>query len=86
MIEISNPRIKDYLIDYKLNIIEPNFMTENDFEKIKTEIGLVLESIKYSNDKNKFLESIQNKKDYKNMSVETVELINSVTNLELERR
>ena len=83
MVDISDPKIKDYLIDYKLNIIEPNFMTENDFEKFKTEIGLVLESIKYSNDKNKFLKSIQNKKDYKNMSVDTVELINSVTNLEL---
>ena len=32
MIDISDLKIKDYLIDYKLNIIEPNFMTEKDFK------------------------------------------------------
>jgi hypothetical protein len=84
MINVSSPAMKEYIIDYKLNIIEPNFMTDDDFNKFKTEIGLVLESVKYSNDKKMFLTTIQNKMNYKNMNVDTADFIKSVVNLDLE--
>ena len=84
MVNVSSPAMREYIIDYKLNIIEPNFMTDDDFNKFKTEIGLVLESVKYSNNKNMFLTTIQNKMNYKNMNIDTADFIKSVVNLDIE--
>ena len=76
--------ILDYVPDYKLNLISPENIDANDFGKFKTQLGQVLEYIKYSKDKKKLLETIQNNDNFKEVDAETVELINEATGSKLK--
>ena len=76
MINMSDTE-KKYCLDYKLNLIEPYNMTENDFNKLKSDFGLIMNCIKFSKDKEKF-KSVLTKED--KMSKMGVELLNEITN------
>ena len=76
--------IKDRIYDYKLHLISPYEINNEDFSKLTTEMRFVLKYIKYSDDEMK-LEKAKNDIDFKKASNEAVGLINEVTNSEFEK-
>ena len=76
--------IKDRIYDYKLHLISPYEINNEDFSKLTTEMRFVLKYIKYSDDEMK-LEKAKNDIDFKKVSNEAVGLINEVTNSEFEK-
>ena len=76
--------IKDRIYDYKLHLISPYEIKNEDFSKLTTEMRFVLKYIKYSDDEMK-LEKAKNDIDFKKVSNEAVGLINEVTNSEFEK-
>ena len=76
--------VKDKIYDYKLNLISPYEINNEDFSKLTSEMRFVLKYIKYSNDEMK-LEKVKNDIDFKKVSNEAVGLINEVTNSEFEK-
>ena len=76
--------IKDRIYDYKLHLISPYEINNEDFSKLTSEMRFVLKYIKYSNDEMK-LEKVKNDIDFKKVSNEAVGLINEVTNSEFEK-
>ena len=83
MININNEIIDKYLFDYKLNIIEPYRMNNNDFKKFKTHIGLILEAIQKSNDKESFIDFVTNEDKFKSIPIEAAKIINEFSNIDL---
>ena len=76
--------VKDKIYDYKLNLISPYEINNEDFSKLTSEMRFVLKYIKYSDDEMK-LEKVKNDNDFKKVSNEAVGLINEVTNSDFEK-
>ena len=71
-----DPRIKNFVDDYKLNLITPNEI--EDFTKFASELGFVLEFIHNSDDKQRLRDIIEARKDEK-VDIRTVGMINTYT-------
>ena len=52
MFDVSNEAYRTAIPKYTLNLVSPHDLTDTDFEKFDTELGAVLEFMKYSKDKN----------------------------------
>ena len=76
--------IKDWIYNYKLHLISPYEINDEEFSKLTSEMRFVLKYIKYSDDEMK-LEIVKNDIDFKKVSNEAVGLINEVTNSEFEK-
>ena len=72
-----DPRIKQYVDDYKLNLITPDEI--RDFSKFASELGLVLEFIQNSDDKKRLRDIIETRREYQRVDVRTADLINTYT-------
>jgi len=76
-------RIKPFVQDYKVQILEPAAISDNDFIKFESELGQVMKYIKASKSKAK-LEQILNADDnYKAISRDAAMLLNILTKSEL---
>ena len=78
MFDSFDESLKEYVPNYKLNIIEPCKMTEEDFEKLDYNLAGMFELIKNSNDKKAFSDLVYNK--YNDLEPEIGELLNVVIN------
>ena len=65
--------------DYRINLIAPREMTEEDFEHLSSELKQVLRFIKHSENKKKMKETVYADNAFRVMNRESVELLNSVT-------
>ena len=83
MLDISNPIVKKYAQDYKIHIISPNEILENDLKKFSSSLREVIGCIKYSNDKNKLAAFIQDNPRM-NMEVEAARVIEVITHMKIE--
>ena len=70
--------------DYHLNLIAPSRMEKADFLKFRTDLGKVLEYIKWAEDRKKLDELVRRDDRYKRVEPESAELINAVTGSELQ--
>lgn len=78
MFDSFDESLKEYVPNYKLNIIEPYKMTEEDFKKLDYNLAGMFELIKNSNDKKAFSDLVYNK--YNDLEPEIGELLNVVIN------
>jgi hypothetical protein len=69
--------------DYKINLIEPNRMSESDFAKFQTTLAEAFEYIKYSKDKATLQQILQNNQKFHSLDRRTANLINVVTGSQL---
>ena len=65
--------------DYRINLIAPREMTEEDFEHLSSELKQVLRFIKHSENKKKMKETVYADNAFRVMNRESVELLNTVT-------
>ena len=82
MFEPFDEKLKEFVPNYKLNIIEPFKMAEEDLSKLDHNLAGLFELIKKSNNKDEFSESLFNK--YQDLNPEIYELLNVVLNAGLE--
>ena len=76
-----DPRIKQYVDDYKLNLITPGEIP--DFTKFASDLGIVLEMIQNADDKNRMHDIIKTRKEYQSVDINTVNLINTYTTVKI---
>ena len=84
MIGIKNTDILKFIPNYKINLISPYNMKDEDFDKLKSTLAEVLKYIKYSNDKDVLKKVLENDKVYESIDRETAELIRDVTGSDLK--
>lgn len=77
MFGVVDPRIKDFVNDYRLNLITPNEI--DNFEKFASELGLLLEFIHNSDDMKTLRDIMNSRKEYQSVDVNTVNMINTYT-------
>jgi len=82
LLDIKDERIKKYISNEKLNIIEPYNMNENDFVKLNNELAFLFRFIKNSGNKDNLSKLVLNS-DYREIDIKTVRLINRVTSAEI---
>jgi len=76
-------RLMQFISDYKLNIIAPIEIPDEDFSKFHSELNLALKYIKYSRDKKKLRDMVNNDTTFKSVSRKTADMINFVTSSNL---
>jgi len=84
MFSVIDKRILKYTQDYRINLIEPAAIPDEDFAKLKTELSQVFKYIKYSSDMKRLSEIIEEDDAYKSISRRTANMINTVTNSNIE--
>ena len=77
------PEILKFVSDYRVNLISPADIADEDFSKFHTELSLALKYIKYSKDKKRLRRIMQEDTAFKNVSRRTADMVNIVTNSNL---
>ncbi len=81
MMDVSDKRLIPFLNDYKLNIISATDMTEDDFGKFQTDLGLAMQIIKHQkNDADKIIE----KTNHRTIDSDAAFFIKEAAKLDLE--
>lgn len=83
MYAATDEAIMQYVPDYKVNLIAPEQMTEEEIGEFKTSLKEVMLYIKYSKDKVKLQEVTQTDKGFRNLDRQAAEVINVTTNSKL---
>ena len=84
MLLTNDSDVLKFVPDYRINLISPFNMSEEDFGKLKTNMAEVLRFIKYSKDKVALMNALESNDLYKHMDRETAELIRDVTGADVE--
>ena len=78
MMEWPDVHLKEYVQDYKIQLIDPAKIKPEEFEKLSTSLREVLEYIKYSKDKKKLRKLVENNPRM-TMEVNAARVIQAVT-------
>lgn len=84
MISTTDARLLRLIPDYKINLLFPFGIDDNDFVKFHTSLAEALKYIKYSKDEEALQNILDSDNVYKQLDRETAELINDVTGSGLE--
>lgn len=77
MLSVDDDELLSYVPNYKINLIEPAKISDEDYDKFKTDVGAVLQFIKHQSDEDGSW--IKGKTRFKHVEKEAVELINLIT-------
>lgn len=83
MFEVTDEKLLSMVPDYKINLIVPAEMNDEDFEHFTTDLREVLLFLKYLRDKKKLQEIIENNPGFHEMETKTVMMLKEVTNVNL---
>mgnify|MGYP001072871131 CR=1 FL=1 len=84
MYAAADDAVMQYVPDYKINLIAPEQMSDDEIKEFQTSLKEVMLYIKYSKDKNKLLEIAQEDPDFLSMDRQAAEVINVTTNSKLK--
>ena len=84
MYSTTDEAIMQYAPDYKVNLIAPEQMTEEEIGEFKTSLKEVMLYIKYSRDKTKLQEVTQANPSFRSLDRQAAEVINVTTNSKLK--
>lgn len=83
MLDADEETLK-FVDNYHLHLIAPAEINEEDFSKFHSELKQVMKYIKYSADKKEFKKSVEDDKDFEEISKETADLITAMTGYDIE--
>jgi hypothetical protein len=83
MFKEKDEHLMSFVSDYKLNLIAPAFLREEDCDLFHSSLKKVLLFIKYSKNKEKVKELVENDEAFHHMDREAVEVINICTGAQL---
>ena len=84
MLSTKNKRLLDFVPDYRINLIAPMYVPDEDFEKFNTDLRDVMQFIKCSKDEAKLNQLTEGNRRFSRMDPETAELINLITDSKLK--
>ena len=84
MFSVKDPRILSFVPDYRINLIAPAQIKENDMGKFRSSLREVLFYIKYSKDREQLNRLLENNPRFRNLDTEAAIVIDTITNSELE--
>ena len=79
----ADERIMKFIPNYWIHLLSPAEIQKDDFSKFRTELGIALKYIKYSDDGKELLRAAKEDPAFQNVSKATVDLINDMTNSKL---
>lgn len=80
----TDDEIMQYVPDYKVNLLAPGNMPEEEIEEFQSSLKEVLLYIKYSKDRKKLQEVTQKNKNFRNLERLAAEVIRITTNSKLK--
>ena len=80
----ADDAVMQYVPDYKINLIAPEQMSDDEIKEFKTSLKEVMLYIKYSKDKNKLQKVTQADESFQNLDRQAAEVINVTTNSKLK--
>ncbi len=81
-----DPRVLDYISDYKMNVIDPLGLDEAEIMRFRSDLRILMILMKYSDNKEKMKTIIQDEKWMKEASREAVLFSNKYFGIELEEK
>lgn len=84
MYSVTDETVMQYVPDYKVNLIAPSRMSEEEIEEFKSSLKEVMLYIKYSKDKEKLQEITQKDKNFQSLERQAAEVISVTTNSKLQ--
>ena len=84
MYAAADDAIMQYVPDYKINLIAPEQMSDDEIKELKSSLKEVMLYIKYSKDKAKLQEIAQEDPNFLSMDRQAAEVINVTTNSRLK--
>jgi len=79
MLEVRDRAIVPFVQDYRLHLIEPAAMQDEEIARFTTSLREVMLFIKYSKDKDKLFEIVNNDEKFKVLEQKAAQVINTVT-------
>ena len=79
-----DPEIMSFVQDYRIHLIEPASVSDEDFSKFATDLGAVMRFIKYSKDKVRMEEILQTDPAYRELRTSAAQVLNTCTKIGLE--
>lgn len=73
-------RVLQFVPDYKINLIAPNEISENEFGQFQSSLKEVMAYIKYANDKVKVKELVSSKSEYASLPRAAFDVLDACTN------
>ena len=80
----ADEEILKLIPNYPLRVIVPADFREEDFSKLSTDFRLVMECLKYANDKRKLGEIIREDESFQSVARRTADVINVLTNSNIQ--
>jgi hypothetical protein len=84
MFSVKNEEILALVPDYRINLITPGSIKNEDFGKFKTSLAEAFQYIKYSKDKVALYQMVHNNPKFRTIDRRTAELINGITGSGIE--
>ena len=82
MFPITDPRLLRLIPDHRLNLLSPDQISDDAFDKFCTGTGAVMEFLKHQDQVG--MDWIKSQKRFENVDSETINFINSVTNSKIK--
>lgn len=79
MLDVKDKQILQFVQDYKLNLIEPSKMSDEQLETFRTDLGLALKFIKYSRDKKELDDLVTQDRRFQSLERDAFDLMNDIT-------
>ena len=84
MLSTKNEHLLRFVLDYRIHLIAPAHMADEDFLKFQTDFGQVLQYIKYSKDKEKLYQVTHEGTRFQKLDEDSANLINAITGSKLK--
>ena len=81
---MADEEILPFVDNYRLHLIAPAEIDDEDFTKFHTELRLALKYVKYSSDKTRLHEIVREDSGYRSLSKKTADMVNIVTGSRLK--
>lgn len=83
MLSVQNPEILSYIPDYRINLVSPVTMADEEIDKFHTSLREVLLYIKHSKDKKVLAKLLNSDARFRTLERAAAEVINMATNSEI---
>lgn len=80
MMQLSDESMKSWIADYKINLVTPEQMSDQEIDRYHTSMREVMRYLKYSNDKDKIKEILHTYPEYQSLEKTAAHVIQILTN------
>ncbi|MCD7846303.1 MAG: Rpn family recombination-promoting nuclease/putative transposase [Oscillospiraceae bacterium] len=83
MFEPQDPAVLSYVPDYRINLIAPEAIADEDFGRFVSSLQEVLSFIKYSRNADKLSELLEENEDFRHLGRDEIDVLNACTRADI---